>query len=777
MRIISSGIVAAMLAFSHVPQAGQAPSVVSLTGRVVTGTGPEARPVRRARVTLLARGGAGARITDTDTKGAYRFGRLPPGEYRVSVLRPGFVRLEVAAPPDATLTMERAGAIEGVVADGSGDPLPNVIVAALQAQPEGTTPKMIAQARTDDLGRYRLHSLAPGGYYIEAATDQVFLQNTLMLPGEKRPDITRSYFPAGASTIEQARTVQASLARDTSSIDLVLTPPSPVKDPAAPAAPPRPDATGTARIAGRVVDAVSGKPIKGARLLLLPTEGQRLTNWARSDAQGRYEYTSLPVRGYTLRVDAERFVTLEYGQKRPGETGTPIQIAVEGQDFRADVALPRGSAVEGTLLDEFGDPAPSVLVQIAMKQYVAGRQRLVPLPGRLSSATSDDRGHYRISGVAPGDYHVAALSGVYTEQNEVGGFAPTYYPGTSDAGAAVPIGVAFAADTTASFVLAPTKTVTVAGTMVDLSGQGLGRGTLMLVGPPDKQQRMDFNIARAVTAPDGGFVLRNVPTGMYTLQGFGPPLPPAPGAPVERTPLNLGAMRFGALSLTVGDSDLDGVVLKVTSGTFLRGKIVMDDSSEAPPKPDEVRVTAIPVEFDSAPVGGGPPPSKTFEDWRFEVTNMSGLRRVFISVASPRWALKRVTLNDMDVTDTPVDLRTKDVEGLEVLLTPKVSKVAGVVSGDKGQVPDYAVVIFPSDPTKWIDRSRFVALGRPNQFGRFEVRGLPPEDYLVVALPGVVQTEWMAPEFLQQLRPLATSFILQEGESKTLELKLKKRPQ
>jgi Carboxypeptidase regulatory-like domain len=307
-----SGIVAAMLAFSQVPQAGQAPSVFSLTGRVATGTGSDARPVRRARVTLLARGGTGARITDTDTKGAYRFGRLPSGEYKVTVQKPGFVKLEVEAPPDATLTIERAGAIEGVVADGSGDPLPNVIVAALQAQPDGTKPKMIAQARTDDLGRYRLHSLAPGDYYIEAATDQVFL----LLPGEKRPDITKSYFPAGASTIEQARTVHASLARDTSSIDLVLTPPSPVKDPAAPAPPPRPDATGTARIAGRVVDAVSGKPITGARLLLLPTEGQRLTNWARSDAQGRYEYTSLPVRGYTLRVDAERFVTLEYGQKR-----------------------------------------------------------------------------------------------------------------------------------------------------------------------------------------------------------------------------------------------------------------------------------------------------------------------------------------------------------------------------------------------------------------------------------------------------------------------------
>src|SRR4029453_6406649 len=116
------------------------------------------------------------------------------------------------------------------------------------------------------------------------------------------------------------------------------------------------------------------------------------------------------------------------------------------------------------------------------------------------------------------------------------------------------------------------------------------------------------------------------------------------------------------------------------------------------------------------------------------------------------------------------------VDDVEIVLTSKVSVVGGTASGDQGPIRDYAVVIFSSDPTKWIDRSRFVALGRPNQLGRFEVRGLPPADYLAVALPGVVQTEWMAPEFLQSIRPLATGFALQEGESKTLDLKLKKRP-
>ena len=93
-----------------------------------------------------------------------------------------------------------------------------------------------------------------------------------------------------------------------------------------------------------------------------------------------------------------------------------------------------------------------------------------------------------------------------------------------------------------------------------------------------------------------------------------------------------------------------------------------------------------------------------------------------------------------------------------------------------GAVTDYALVFFSSDPSKWIDRSRFVMMARPTQLGRFDVRQLPAEDYLVVALPNVVGLEWQDPDFLQQLRPQATSFGLMEGEAKTLELKLKERP-
>jgi hypothetical protein len=239
MRILLCGIVAAALAFSQAPVRQSAPAGgTSLTGRVLTGTGAAARPVRRARVTLLGRGLTSPRVTDTDTRGGYRFDRLPAGEFKLTVQKPGFVKLEAAAAPDGTLRMERAGAIEGVVTDSAGDPVLNVVVAALQTQPDGAKAKTISQTRTDDLGRYRLNSLAAGDYILEAATDQTFMLRAFLMPGEKRPEINRSYYPAGATTIDEAKPVRVASARDVSNINLTFTPASPVKDPAAPPLPP-----------------------------------------------------------------------------------------------------------------------------------------------------------------------------------------------------------------------------------------------------------------------------------------------------------------------------------------------------------------------------------------------------------------------------------------------------------------------------------------------------------------------------------------------------------
>src|SRR5204863_8253818 len=125
-----------------------------------------------------------------------------------------------------------------------------------------------------------------------------------------RPDVTTAYYPA-ASVIEEARYVRVAAGRDATAIDVTFTPPRPVMDPAAPPPQPRPDRNGAGRIAGIVTDATTGKPIRPAELLLLPAPGQgpQLTHWIRTDARGRFEYTSLPAQRYVLSFRASRFVS------------------------------------------------------------------------------------------------------------------------------------------------------------------------------------------------------------------------------------------------------------------------------------------------------------------------------------------------------------------------------------------------------------------------------------------------------------------------------------
>jgi len=327
MRAVWFGILTATVTFSAVGPVAQssAAGTATIAGRIVTMTGTEQRPVRRAKVTVTGRGLAAPRVVDTDIRGVYHIERLPAGEYRMTIEKPGFVKLEADAQPDATLTMVRGGAIEGIVTDAAGDPIWNIAVTALRAAGDGAKPTTIAHTRTDDLGRYRLHSLPDGDYFVEAATDGRFLASMFLVPGEKRPEVNRSYHPA-TGTLAEAKAVHVAQGQDRRAVDLTFTPAVPVRDPVAPPAPPRPDATGTARIAGRLMDGTSGRPIRNAQILLLPVEGQRLTNWTRTDAQGRFEYTALQARRYTLRAQADRFLSLEFGQTRPDQTGTQIHV-------------------------------------------------------------------------------------------------------------------------------------------------------------------------------------------------------------------------------------------------------------------------------------------------------------------------------------------------------------------------------------------------------------------------------------------------------------------
>jgi hypothetical protein len=62
---------------------------------------------------------------------------------------------------------------------------------------------------------------------------------------------------------------------------------------------------------------------------------------------------------------------------------------------------------------------------------------------------------------------------------------------------------------------------------------------------------------------------------------------------------------------------------------------------------------------------------------------------------------------------------------------------------------------------------------RPDQEGRFQMKNLPPGGYYAIAVDYLAQGEWNDPEVLDRLKATATRFSLGEGETKTLELRLR----
>ncbi len=108
-----------------------------------------------------------------------------------------------------------------------------------------------------------------------------------------------------------------------------------------------------------------------------------------------------------------------------------------------------------------------------------------------------------------------------------------------------------------------------------------------------------------------------------------------------------------------------------------------------------------------------------------------------------------------------------------MVITDQVTSLGGqLVNQANTPVNDATVVIFASDTDKWFETTRYVKATRPDQQGQWRFKGLPPGDYLAVALDYVEDGSWNDPEYLESLRKLATSVTLADGASQTLGLKL-----
>jgi hypothetical protein len=523
----------------------------------------------------------------------------------------------------------------------------------------------------------------------------------------------------------------------------------------------------TASIKGRVTVSDSGRPLRRVQIRLTAPEltEPRTTS---TNPQGVYEFAELPAGRYTISVSRSGYLTLQYGQRRPGEPPKPLQIS-DGQAVeKLDFALPRSGVISGRISDETGDAFAGVAVYAMQTQFFQGRRMLVPVSS--GGNRSDDTGQYRLVGLSPGDYIVmASVRETWTmdgKEKQVFAYAPSYYPGTANVADAGRVKVAIGQEIPAVDIsLQPMRAATVSGTALGSDGTPLSGGNVSLsqeiVGPGGGSY---MGVGGTTVAADGSWRLREVPPGEFQLT--------ARSASSRDRPAETASM-----VLLVQGADMEGITLSADPGGTLSGLVVTDDGSALPVSRSALRVTGqttVPGRR-SQPTLAGDNNGVVGSGGDFTLKGISGPSMLRISPLPPGWAIKSIEINEKDYVDTPVELTGgRQVDGARIVLSNRFPTLTGQITDEKGNPSEGTVLLFPGDASKWLEAAGTSRSARPDQSGHYRLEAVRPGDYLAVALDYVQQWQVNDPDFLEELRDKATKVTLEEGQSTQLALKLKK---
>lgn len=399
------------------------------------------------------------------------------------------------------------GSISGRVTDASGDPVSGAWVTPVHASnPAGADccPEW-GGASTDRDGRYELHGLPPGEYFVRAASYGQWAR-------------VERWYP-DAETIDTALPVPVHRDEATAGIDITL----PVGE------------TG-ASISGTVKDA-TGEPLVWAQVLVQDLDSMvgeldrlPIQAWAWTDSLGSYTVGGLPPGSFVISAswwDGDRYGHAWYDGAETFEKATPVILPEDGDVTGIDIVLDPEfwyGGIGGRVVDAAGQPVERAFVEV---KPVSTRDGFAPFRYREPHAITDADGRFVIGRLPVGEYLLRGFAD--------GAFA--WFDGTPFAAMATPLPVT-GGDTTRVVLELESRivgtgaieghvridqmvdwapAVTDASELVPRVAVVTARSTSSVLMSP-----LPERFYPAVTKEDGSYSIPGLPPGEYVVRAFAP---------------------------------------------------------------------------------------------------------------------------------------------------------------------------------------------------------------------------------------------------------------
>jgi 5-hydroxyisourate hydrolase-like protein (transthyretin family) len=502
------------------------------------------------------------------------------------------------------------------------------------------------------------------------------------------------------------------------------------------------DAQSRCAVAGTVVDAVSGQPVRAAEVSAtsLSVGGGAEPNPAYTDANGRFAIDNLEPGRYVLQASHDSYTSPDH----PSGPGFGIVVLAPGQQVEdAVISLMPGGIIAGHVTNETKSPLSGVYLQAMKSSYRDGKRELE----EVASASTNRRGEYRMAGLLPGRYYLRATS---SHPAPIAGkdkaYVPLYYPAASDLARAEELAVRAGEELAGiDMSFAPFPTVHIKGRVIDTRSSSPPKGVEITL--LSDEGHTFFSPGQTLTDADGGFDFPGIPKGSYVL--------------VARLDIDTApeTTLWGKKSLVVSDANVEDVKILLGPGVNVGGRIRIEGKAsldvstlKATLEPQEgVTVNSLMPAVENASITSDG--IFTFHHVPEGTYNIS-----FFPLPVGFYLGEK---EGLEVLETGVIVGPGHAApSLELILSPASATIDGMVSGD-GTLAGASIVLVPDGSRR--SQPRNYRMSVSNRLGKFTFRGVEPGDYKLFACEEITSGAFMDPDFLRQYEDSGLAVHLEQN--------------